>query len=142
MEAALAKPDPCYEHNPGLELAASKDGLSAHTAQRLYKAASQGQLGKAWRQLGKAWRQLRSPPPFADRPGRVACCCTKSSFLVKALKAPLSERSAPLLVGNPRRSSSRMLSAHSRRAVRLTPSCTQSNSGNLLFCPLSIVSVV
>ena len=56
MEAALARPDPIYEHNPGLELAASKDGLSAHT-QRLYKAASQGQLGKAW-------RQLRAPPPL------------------------------------------------------------------------------
>ena len=57
MEAALARPDPCFEHNPGLELAASKGGLSAHTAQRLYKAASQ-------RQLGKAWRQLRAPPPL------------------------------------------------------------------------------
>ena len=57
MEAALARPDPCYEHNPGLELAASKDGLSAHTAQRLYKAAFQGQLGKAS-------RQLRAPPPL------------------------------------------------------------------------------
>ena len=57
MEAALARPDPYYEHNPGLELAASKDSLSSHTAQRLYKAASQGQLGKAW-------RQLRAPPPL------------------------------------------------------------------------------
>ena len=27
MEAALARPDPSYEHNPGLGLAASKDGL-------------------------------------------------------------------------------------------------------------------
>ena len=48
---------PCFENNPGLEIAASKDGLSAHTAQHLYKAASQGQLGKAW-------RQLRAPPPL------------------------------------------------------------------------------
>ena len=53
------------------DLAASKDGLSQHTAQRLYKAASQGQLGKVW-------RQLRSPPPVAHRPGRVARCCTKT----------------------------------------------------------------
>ena len=37
-------------------LATGPDSLPPRTAKRLYKAASQGQLGKAW-------RQLRAPPP-------------------------------------------------------------------------------
>ena len=88
MEAALARPDPCYEHNPGLELAASKDGLSAHTAQRLYKAASQGQLGKAW-------RQLRSPPPLPIGPAEWHAAAQKLFPHESTEGPPLREECTP-----------------------------------------------
>ena len=57
MTEALARPDPHFEQNPSLELAVAPDGLSPHTAQRLCRAASHGQLGKAW-------RHFRAPPPM------------------------------------------------------------------------------
>ena len=44
-------------------LATSVDSLPPRTAKRLYKAASQGQLGKAW-------RQLRAPPPVFVGPAQ------------------------------------------------------------------------
>ena len=88
MEAALARPDPRYEHNPGLELAASKDGLSAHTAQRLYKAASQGQLGKAW-------RQLRSPPPLPIGPAEWHAAAQKLFPHESTEGPPLREECTP-----------------------------------------------
>ena len=47
---------PNFEPDESQPLAAGPDSLPPRTARRLYKAASQGQLGKAW-------RQLRAPPP-------------------------------------------------------------------------------
>ena len=47
---------PRYEPDESQPLATGPDSLPPRTAKRLYKAASQGQLGKAW-------RQLRAPPP-------------------------------------------------------------------------------
>ena len=47
---------PRYEQDASQPLATSADSLPPRTARRLYKAASQGQLGKAW-------RQLRAPIP-------------------------------------------------------------------------------
>ena len=88
MEAALARPDPRYEHNPGLELAVSKDGLSAHTAQRLYKAASQGQLGKAW-------QQLRSPPPLPIGPAEWHAAAQKLFPHESTESPPLREKCTP-----------------------------------------------
>ena len=88
MQAALARPDPSFENNPGLELAASKDGLSQHTAQRLYKAASQGQLGKAW-------RQLRSPPPLPIGPAEWHAAAQKLFPHESTEGPPLREECAP-----------------------------------------------
>ena len=42
---------PRYEQDESQPLATSADSLPPRTARRFYKAASQGQLGKAWRQL-------------------------------------------------------------------------------------------
>ena len=56
MQRALARPDQQKEMDNLHPLATSEDGLSQHMAKRLYRAASQGQPGKAW-------RQLRAPPP-------------------------------------------------------------------------------
>ena len=47
---------PRFEPDESQPLATGPDSLPPRTARRLYKAASQGQLGKAW-------RQLRAPPP-------------------------------------------------------------------------------
>ena len=47
---------PRFEQDESQPLATGPDSLPPRTARRLYKAASQGQLGKAW-------RQLRAPPP-------------------------------------------------------------------------------
>ena len=47
---------PTFEPDERQPLATGPDSLPPRTARRLYKAASQGQLGKAW-------RQLRAPPP-------------------------------------------------------------------------------
>ena len=47
---------PSFEPDEQQPLATGPDSLPPRTARRLYKAASQGQLGKAW-------RQLRAPPP-------------------------------------------------------------------------------
>ena len=46
---------PRFEPDESQPLATGPDSLPPRTARRLYKAASQGQLGKAW-------RQLRAPP--------------------------------------------------------------------------------
>ena len=46
---------PRYEQDESQHLATGADSLPPRTARRLYKAASKGQLGKAW-------RQLRAPP--------------------------------------------------------------------------------
>ena len=88
MQAALARPDPSFENNPGFELAASKDGLSQHTVQRLYKAASQGQLGKAW-------RQLRSPPPLPIGPAEWHAAAEKLFPRESTEGPPLREECAP-----------------------------------------------
>ena len=47
---------PRFEPDESQPLGTGPDSLPPRTARRLYKAASQGQLGKAW-------RQLRAPPP-------------------------------------------------------------------------------
>ena len=54
---------PRYEQDASQPLATSADSLPPRTARRLYKAASQGQLGKAW-------RQLRAPPPVFVGPAQ------------------------------------------------------------------------
>ena len=56
LKQAIECPTPRYEQDDSQPLATSPDNLPARTAKRLYSAASQGQLGKAW-------RQLRAPPP-------------------------------------------------------------------------------
>ena len=56
MERVLIMTVPRYEQDESQPLATCADSLPPRTAKRLYKAASQGQLGKAW-------RQLRAPPP-------------------------------------------------------------------------------
>ena len=56
MREFLETPVPKYEQDESQPLVTSADSLPPRTAKRLYKAASQGQLGKAW-------RQLRAPPP-------------------------------------------------------------------------------
>ena len=61
MQNALAKPDTFREADDITGLATAADGLSLHMARRLYRTASQGQLGKAW-------RQLRAPPPLPIGP--------------------------------------------------------------------------
>ena len=56
IERALQMDTPNQEQDASQPLASGPDTLPPRTAKRLYKAASQGQLGKAW-------RQLRAPPP-------------------------------------------------------------------------------
>ena len=56
IERALQMETPHQEPDASQPLASGPDTLPPRTAKRLYKAASQGQLGKAW-------RQLRAPPP-------------------------------------------------------------------------------
>ena len=56
IQRVLECPLPKYEQEESQPLATSPDSLPTRTARRLYKAASQGQLGKAW-------RQFRAPPP-------------------------------------------------------------------------------
>ena len=54
---------PRYEQDESQPLVTGADSLPPRTAKRLYKAASQGQLGKAW-------RQLRAPPPVFVGPAQ------------------------------------------------------------------------
>ena len=56
IQRVLECPLPKCEQDESQPLATSPDNLPTRTACRLYKAASQAQLGKAW-------RQLRAPPP-------------------------------------------------------------------------------
>ena len=56
IERALQMETPNQEPDASQPLASGPDTLPPRIAKRLYKAASQGQLGKAW-------RQLRAPPP-------------------------------------------------------------------------------
>ena len=56
IERVFETPVPNYEQDESQPLATCADSLPPRTARRLFKAASQGQLGKAW-------RQLRAPPP-------------------------------------------------------------------------------
>ena len=56
IERVLEMPVLKYKQDESQPLVTCADSLPPRTARRLYKAVSQGQLGKAW-------RQLRAPPP-------------------------------------------------------------------------------
>ena len=63
IHRVLEMPVPRYEQDESQPLVTGADSLPLRTAKRLYKAASQGQLGKAW-------RQLRAPPPVFVGPAQ------------------------------------------------------------------------
>ena len=63
IDRVLELPVPRYEQDESQPLVTGADSVPPRTAKRLYKAASQGQLGKAW-------RQLRAPPPVFVGPAQ------------------------------------------------------------------------
>ena len=74
MAQALVRLEPHFEQSPGLELATAVDGLSQHTAQCVYRAASQGQLGKAWSRAYAGWTKRMTP---ARLPASLSLMITK-----------------------------------------------------------------
>ena len=70
IERALDLSTPNHEPDASQPPASGPDNLPPRVAKRLYKAASQGQLGKAW-------RQLRAPPPVHVGPKQWAEAVSK-----------------------------------------------------------------
>ena len=89
---------PRYEQDESQPLVTGADSLPPRTAKRLYKAASQGQLGKAWRQL-RATPSIRGPGPMGRGCSQAySPCHTRRSC--PSPKGHCTRKMAPLLPGS------------------------------------------